>query len=84
VCFNYSNGVPILKNISFTVPPGKKVAIVGASGAGSVHKRDAHSRSEQEPPAGIVRSPHLHRVFCLSLCLSVNPRSLVFCIVSTT
>lgn len=36
VCFSYTNKVPILRNISFTVKPGSKVAIVGASGAGSV------------------------------------------------
>jgi len=34
VSFSYGNGVPILKDISFTVKPGQKVAIVGASGAG--------------------------------------------------
>lgn len=39
VSFAYGNKVPILKNISFTVPPGKKVAVVGASGAGQRTKR---------------------------------------------
>uniref|UniRef100_A0A7E4W6Z2 ATP-binding cassette sub-family B member 6, mitochondrial n=1 Tax=Panagrellus redivivus TaxID=6233 RepID=A0A7E4W6Z2_PANRE len=34
VSFHYSEGQPILKNISFTVPPGKTITIVGASGAG--------------------------------------------------
>uniref|UniRef100_A0A7E4WDF2 ATP-binding cassette sub-family B member 6, mitochondrial n=1 Tax=Panagrellus redivivus TaxID=6233 RepID=A0A7E4WDF2_PANRE len=34
VSFHYSEGQPILKNISFTVPPGKTIAIVGASGGG--------------------------------------------------
>jgi len=33
VGFNYGN-VPLLSDISFTVPPGKSVAIVGHSGAG--------------------------------------------------
>lgn len=34
VSFSYSDARPILKNISFTLPAGKKTAIVGASGAG--------------------------------------------------
>lgn len=34
VSFGYQNSKPILKNLSFFVPPGKKVAIVGGSGSG--------------------------------------------------
>ncbi|OFC69352.1 ABCB family ABC transporter ATP-binding protein/permease [Alteromonas confluentis] len=34
VSFSYREDRPILKNVSFTIFPGQKVAIVGASGAG--------------------------------------------------
>lgn len=34
VTFRYGNRKPVLKNISFTIPKGKKVALVGASGSG--------------------------------------------------
>ena len=34
VCFEYVSGEPILDNLSFTVPAGKRVAIVGGSGSG--------------------------------------------------
>jgi ATP-binding cassette subfamily B protein len=34
VSFSYDGGTPLLKNISFYVPAGKTVAIVGASGSG--------------------------------------------------
>ncbi|SCP99806.1 peptidase domain-containing ABC transporter [Anaerobium acetethylicum] len=34
VTFRYGNRKPVLKNLSFTIPKGKKVALVGASGSG--------------------------------------------------
>lgn len=34
VTFRYGNRKPVLKEISFTIPKGKKVALVGASGSG--------------------------------------------------
>lgn len=34
VCFGYSDDHPVLNNISFSVPAGQKVAIVGGSGSG--------------------------------------------------
>lgn len=34
VCFEYEAGKPILKNINMTIPAGKTVALVGASGGG--------------------------------------------------
>jgi ATP-binding cassette subfamily B protein len=34
VSFSYNESRPILKNVDFEIPPGKKLAVVGASGAG--------------------------------------------------
>lgn len=34
ITFRYGNRPPILKNVSFIIPKGKKVALVGASGSG--------------------------------------------------
>ena len=34
VTFRYGNRSPVLKNVSFTIPKGKKVALVGGSGSG--------------------------------------------------
>ncbi|KAH3735502.1 hypothetical protein DPMN_042035 [Dreissena polymorpha] len=37
VSFEYVKGQKILNNLSFSVPSGKKVAIVGGSGSGCPH-----------------------------------------------
>lgn len=34
VTFRYGNRKPVLKNVSFKIPKGKKIALVGASGSG--------------------------------------------------
>ncbi|XP_013136595.1 PREDICTED: ATP-binding cassette sub-family B member 7, mitochondrial isoform X2 [Papilio polytes] len=34
VSFKYINGKPIFNNLSFSIPPGKKIGIVGGSGSG--------------------------------------------------
>ena len=34
VCFSYSSGEPVLRDISFTVKPGETLAILGATGSG--------------------------------------------------
>lgn len=34
VCFSYEPGQPVIRNFSLTVPAGKKVALVGATGSG--------------------------------------------------
>lgn len=34
VCFSYQEGIPVLDNISFSIPKGKIVALVGSSGSG--------------------------------------------------
>ncbi len=37
VTFRYGNRAPALDHISFTIPAGKKVALVGGSGSGKIH-----------------------------------------------
>ena len=34
VCFAYANGIPVLKNVSFRIPAGGSLALVGPSGGG--------------------------------------------------
>lgn len=34
ICFSYESGLPILEDISFSIQPGERVAIIGTSGSG--------------------------------------------------
>ena len=34
ICFSYESGLPILQDISFSIQPGERVAIIGTSGSG--------------------------------------------------
>jgi len=44
VSFHYSNGIPVLKDISFTCKPGMMIALVGATGVGKTTATQLISR----------------------------------------
>jgi len=50
--FSY-NGVPVLKNVSFEIPPGQTLAIVGRTGSGKSTLVNLLCRLYQVPTAGI-------------------------------
>ena len=50
VSFGYEADQPILKNISFTVQPGQRVAIVGQSGNGKTTLTNLFMRLYDPPP----------------------------------
>jgi ABC-type multidrug transport system fused ATPase/permease subunit len=54
VSFGYSNGVPVLKNISFDVKPGQYVALVGPSGVGKTTVVKLAARL-YDPDEGVIR-----------------------------
>jgi ATP-binding cassette, subfamily B, bacterial MsbA len=65
VSFEYEPGRPVLEHLSFTVPKGKIVAIVGPSGAGKTTLLDLVPRFH-DPTSGQIRLdgtplPHLSR-----------------------
>jgi ABC-type multidrug transport system fused ATPase/permease subunit len=55
VSFEYEPGVPVLHDVSFTVPPGEIVGIVGPSGAGKSTLVQLLLRL-RDPTVGVVRS----------------------------
>jgi ATP-binding cassette subfamily B protein len=54
VSFSYNEGTPVLKNISFTVKPGKSVAVVGATGVGKSTLAQLIMRF-YDPTEGVVK-----------------------------
>jgi len=66
VNFAYGNKVPILRNINFTVGPGKKVAIVGASGAGQTGHKCRGVATAQASEA--ICPSHCWLIICVFAC----------------
>ena len=54
VSFRYGNGAPVLTDVSFTIPKGKVVALVGPSGAGKTTLADLVPRFH-DPTGGRIR-----------------------------
>jgi subfamily B ATP-binding cassette protein MsbA len=54
VTFRYGDGEPVLNDVSFTIPKGKVVALVGPSGAGKTTLADLLPRFH-DPTAGEIR-----------------------------
>ncbi len=68
VCFSYQPQRPIIKDLSFTVEPGQKVAIVGASGSGkSTLARLLFRFYDLDSGDILIDGQPIHRVTQLSL-----------------
>lgn len=54
VCFEYEPGIQVIKNVSFEILPGEKVAFVGPSGSGKSTLANLVPRF-YDPQSGIIR-----------------------------
>lgn len=54
VSFSYTEGVPVLKDVSFTVRPGEMIALVGATGVGKSTIAQLVARF-YDPQEGLIR-----------------------------
>lgn len=59
VSFSYTNGMPILKNVSFVIEPGSRIALVGPSGCGKTTLLNLILRF-YDPDGGSIRIDDIH------------------------
>ena len=74
VSFSYQDGIPVLRDVSFTCPPGKMLALVGPTGVGKTTLTQLISRF-YEPDSGriLIDGKDLNDVTMESLRKNISP-----------